>query len=219
MLDYVDSQDFQTITQRGLEKRRDRDAPLPLMVVESPESESLATANTLHPMPSPPPPLQQPHSEAFIEGIEPAAGVMTGHQFVKLVGHDLPQRTSGVLVRFGNQECNEVFVVKRNFILCETPAVDEPGSLDVRVSFDGGQSFIPSFASYQFVDPTTSEGRRTLMLEGFRGIPFQVAQAMMMNSPTTTTITATPPPPTNHEIDAPISIFPPEDIYSSWLLG
>lgn len=196
IIDHVDSQDFQTITQRGLEKRRDRELP----VLESPESESFSLGMSQN---------TAPYSDAFIEAIEPTAGVMSGHQFVKLIGHDLPQRMSGVSVRFGNQECNEIFVVKRNFILCETPAVDEPGPLDVRVSFDAGQTFITSFASYQFVDPTTSEGRRTLIAEGFRGTPGPAVLPAATGSATTS------------EVGTPTQFFavaPPEDI-SSWLLG
>eukprot|EP01027_Heterolobosea_sp_BB2_P000298 GEZU01000435.1.p1 GENE.GEZU01000435.1~~GEZU01000435.1.p1 ORF type:complete len:524 (-),score=216.05 GEZU01000435.1:1343-2893(-) len=136
---HVDSAEFETITKRGLEKKRERDRG-------SVEQEAIPIAMA----------------------VEPPVGVIYGRQYVKVVGQSfVPSPVSQLIVKFGDATSPEVFTVKRNFILCETPAAEREGQVEVSVSFDAGKSFIESEAKYLYVNPATADGQQQLLTYGF----------------------------------------------------
>lgn len=116
----ADSMDFKTLTKRGTQKRRQKR--------KKSDAEPQISVISVH----------------------PAIGPTTGGQYVKIVGNGFSCPPVGnIIVKFGERPAREVFCIKRNMILCETPE-GEQGSVDVKVSFDK-QNYIPTDAKYQYV--------------------------------------------------------------------
>lgn len=77
-------------------------------------------------------------------------GPATGGLLVKILGNGFScPPVNNVVVKFGSRIAREVFCIKRNMILCETPE-GEPGIVDVKISLDK-QTFIPSDAKFTYI--------------------------------------------------------------------
>lgn len=70
------------------------------------------------------------------------------------------------MVKFGDKPTKEVYSIKRNVIICETPE-GTPGIVNVMVSFDK-KNFIPSNAKFQYVNPNDPKGIELLLNHLFK---------------------------------------------------
>lgn len=136
-LGQVDSGTFETITKRGIEKQR--------------KKEYVDTV-----------PAMTAKLTPRIDSIEPSVGCLHGSQLVKIVGSFRVRNAMDVSVVFGDRESLNIYCVKRDCIICETPVFDKLGNFEVRISLDGKKTFVKNARQcvmFQVVDANREEGR------------------------------------------------------------
>lgn len=152
---FIDSEEFETITKRGIDKQKKR---------KRSDSDSAAT----------------------VEDVDPACGFTTGGQLVKVTGFGfLCPPLSHATVLFGVKESPEIHSMKRNVIICETPAAEKPCSVDVTVSFDK-KSYLQSNAKYRYVDPNDEQGMKEMLkylMKSNNNTPIDHGSKMAPDSP------------------------------------
>ena len=130
---FVDSEDFETITKRGIDKRKKR---------KRGDDESEPSVHHVEPS------LGLTTQRQLVK--------ITGHG---LVCPPVQQ----VQVMFGERESPEVHSVKRNVIICETPVAEKAGLVNVLVSFDAKRTYLKSNAKYRYVDPSDEQGVKDMI--------------------------------------------------------
>merc|ERR1719487_522908 len=160
VLQFVDSAEFETITRRGIEKQRQKDAIIKKKQVEgstptSPLMQSPTTTQSprtvFQSLPSPP----SPRHTLYVTAIEPNISLCEGGQLCKIYIQGLPNHVplDNVSVFFGDKESQEVFCVKQNTIVCQIPSSARlmTGEVHINVSLDDRKSFIPSHTKFNYV--------------------------------------------------------------------
>jgi hypothetical protein len=167
VLQSVDSAEFETITRRGIEKQRQKDAIIkkkqvegsspstiptsPLTMQQSPTTQS-PRQHVFQPQPVSPP---SPKHTVFVTAIEPNMSLCEGGQLCKIYIQGLPTNVplEDVSVFFGDKESQEVFCVKQHTIVCQIPSSARlmTGEVHINVSLDDRKSFIPSQTKFNYV--------------------------------------------------------------------
>lgn len=138
-ISFVDSFEFETITKRGKEKQVER--------------EKRKRVDSLE--------------DSLVSYVTPSLGPATGGQLVKIYGQNfICPPMNQTIIKFGDRLVREIHSIKRNCIICETPS-SEPGTVQVSVSFDK-KTFLPTEATYQYVNPNTQEGVSVLLQNLFK---------------------------------------------------
>ncbi|EFC49553.1 ankyrin repeat domain-containing protein [Naegleria gruberi] len=132
----IESYGFETITKRGIEKKKER---------RKTKDKRKRNSDT----------EEDETDEATIEHVSPAFGFTSGGALVKVMGSGFVSTPlSKCVVRFGDKDAREIHTIKRNYIVCETPESEKAGIVDVSVMF--GESLIGGEAKFQYIDPTNT---------------------------------------------------------------
>lgn len=168
VLQSVDSAEFETITRRGIEKQRQKDAIIKKKQVEISSPSTLPTSPLTSPLMQQSPTTQSPRQHVFqslsppspkhtifVTAIEPNMSLCEGGQLCKIYIQGLPTNVplEDVSVFFGDKESQEVFCVKQHTIVCQIPSSARlmTGEVHINVSLDDRKSFIPSHTKFNYV--------------------------------------------------------------------
>ena len=79
----------------------------------------------------------------IIYAVDPPLVPCSNSQLVKIYGkdfHEVP--LNQIFVKFGNYLSPEVFFIRKDLIICDTPTCTNAQTVNISISFDGGVSYM-----------------------------------------------------------------------------
>ena len=109
-----------------------------------------------------------------VSSVEPAVGTVNGSENVMLMGSGFQPGKTSCTVRFGVKEAANVTIVSESKIQVTTPAND-PGPVDVLVTFDDGRTFKLG-GGFTFKVPDQTKARDIFLSGGKVNVPGPATQ-------------------------------------------